>query len=136
MDNKERISLSMYNIIKGIRDSLSLPTHSVLAKTLYYSIGLLCCSALSKLLGLYTFISWQGALLCTALLILLLWRERSENDALLRMYSAARLSARKIALKGKSAGTSLSARRPHDSNKHSKGKTGRGNKSNVKGKNR
>lgn len=136
MNDKERLSLSMYNIILGLRNTLSLPSHDVLEKTLYYSLGLLCCSTISQLMGFYTFISWNGALLCTALLILLLWKERSENDALLRMYTAARLSARKVARKGKSASASLSARRPSNGNKHTKGKVSKRNKSNAKGKNR
>lgn len=134
MDDKERLSLSIYSIVNSIKDTLSLPSHDILEKTLYYSLGLLCCSVMSKLLGFYTFIEWPGALLCTALLILLLWLERSENDALLRMYSNARLSARKIARKGKSASAYLSARRPNNGHKRSQGKAGKRNKSNAKSK--
>ena len=136
MDDKERISLSMYNIIINLRNTLSLPTHDVLEKTLNYSLGLLCCSVISQLFGFYTFISWNGALLCTALLIILLWKERSENDALLRMYSTARLSIKQAARKGKDASASIRARRLNDGNKHSKGQVSKRRKSNAKSKNR
>ena len=81
MNDKEKLSLCIYRIMRNFRDTLSLPTHATLEKTLYYSLGLLSCSIVSSLLGFYTFISWYGAFTCTALLILLLWLERSENDA-------------------------------------------------------
>lgn len=134
MDDKERLSVSLYKIVCSIKDTLSLPTHATLEKTLYYSFGLFCCSGLSKLMGFYTFISWQGALLCTALLILLLWIERSENDALLRMYRTARLSAQKVVRRRQTSGTSNSTRRVSDKSAGNKRKTSRGVKSNAKGK--
>ena len=134
MDNKERLSLYLYDIVISIRDTLSLPTHKSLEKTFYFSLGLLLCSLLSELLGFYTFISWQGCLICIGLLLLLLWLERSENDALLRMYRTARLSAQKVVRRRQTSGTSNSTRRVSDKSAGNKRKTSRGVKSNAKGK--
>ena len=111
MNDKERLSLQIYPIILSVRDTLSLPTHKTLEKTLYYSLGLLLSSLLSELLGFYTFISWQGCLICIGLLILLLWIERSENDALLRMYRSARVSAEEAMRRAANASSRISGQR-------------------------
>ena len=119
MDDKERISLQIYDIVLSIRDTLSLPTHASLEKTLYFSMGLLLCSILSELLKFYTFISWQGCLICIVLLLLLLWIERSENDALLRMYRSARVSAEKALRRAKNASANSGSRRSANNNNSS-----------------
>ena len=123
MDDKEKMSLLIYNAILSVRDTLSLPTHKTIEKTLIYSVVLLVCSALSTLLRFYTFVSWQGALLCTLLLVLLLWIERRENDALLRMYRTAELSAKKVMRRAKDAGTGHSSRRSSTNSNSGKQKT-------------
>ena len=116
MDIKKRISLSIYNIVLSVRDTLSLPTHNTLEKTLYYSAALLACSILSELIGFYTFISWQGALICVVALVALLWMERSENDALLKMYRTARVSAEKALRRAKAASSGISSKRSSTGN--------------------
>lgn len=126
MDDKERFSLYLYDIAISIRDTLSLPTHKTLEKTFYFSLGLLLCSLLSELLGFYTFISWQGCLICIGLLLLLLWLERRENDALLRMYRTARVSAEKAVRRAKSASTGVSSGRSSDVNNSSTEKARKG----------
>lgn len=83
---KEQLSLSMYGIVRSIKDTLSLPTHDTLARTLIYNIALFLCSLISRLLGFYTFISWQGSLACLVSLVVLLWIERAENDTLAKAY--------------------------------------------------
>ena len=108
MNEKEIISLSIYDIVHSVKNTFSLPTHATLEKTFYYSVALLFCSILSELLGFYTFISWQGDLLCVGLLVLLLWMERSENDALLKMYRTAKVSAEKAVRRAKTAGSNIS----------------------------
>ena len=123
MDDKEKMSLLIYNAILSVRDTLSLPTHKTIEKTLIYSVVLLVCSALSTLLRFYTFVSWQGALLCTLLLVLLLWIERRENDALLRMYRTAELSAKKAMRRAKDAGNGHSSRRGSTNSNSSQQKT-------------
>lgn len=96
MKDSEKISLSLYKVVLSIRDTLSLPTHKTLEKSLYLSIALFVCSAISTLLGFYTFISWQGALICTISLVVLLFMERNENDTLLRMYKSAQVAAKRV----------------------------------------
>lgn len=95
MDDKERLSLAIYGIIVSVRDALSLPTHATLLNSFIFSALLFVCSLLSSLLGFYTFIGWPGSLICTLVLGTLLFIERSENDALSRMYRSAKLSAKK-----------------------------------------
>lgn len=124
MNNKEKISLCVYDIVLSVRDTISLPTHETLERTLKFSLLLLVCSILSSLLGFYTFISWQGCLICIVLLVILLWIERSENDALLRMYSSAKLSAEKALRRAKDAGSSISSRRSADNNDCIESETG------------
>jgi hypothetical protein len=116
MDDKEKLSLSIYDAVCSVKDTLSLPIHSTIVKTLYYSLALLACSIFSELTGFYTFISWQGCLACSVLLVILLWIERSENDALLKMYRAARVSTEKALRRAKAASTRYSSKRSTDWN--------------------
>lgn len=125
MDDKERISLSIYDLFVSVRDTFSLPTHKTLEKTFYFSIALFVCSVLSELLGFYTFISWQGCIICVALLLILLWMERSENDALSKMYRAARLSAEKTIRRAKAASSSISSKRGSNVNNRRTETTGK-----------
>lgn len=111
MNDKERLSLCFYSILVSMRDTLSLPTDSTLEKCLKLSAALFATTVISRLLGFFTFISWQGSLLCTVILVALLWKERRENDALLRMYRNARVSAQKAAQYAKTAGAYLDDRR-------------------------
>lgn len=92
---QEQLSLAIYGIVVSIRDTLSLPTHNTLMQTTIYSAVLFLCTLVSDLLGFYTFIGWPGALICTVCLGILLFIERSEQDALSRMYRSAKLSAQK-----------------------------------------
>ena len=119
MNEKERISLSIHGIVLSMRDTLSLPTHATLEKTLYFSLALLACSVFSELTRFYTFISWQGCLICIASLVILLWIERSENDALLKMYRAAKVSTEKALRRAKTAGTSSNRGRSSAGNNRS-----------------
>lgn len=105
MNDNSRISLMIYNTLVSIKNTLSLPTHATLEKTFIYSLILFGCSILSTLLKFYTFISWQGCLICIIALFTLLWIERSENDALLRMYRTVRVSAEKTLQRTKTAGS-------------------------------
>lgn len=125
MTDKERFSVSFYKIIVCIKDAFTLPTHNTVEQTLILSAILFGCTTLSTLLGFYTFISWQGALICTVFHVVLLYKERSENDALLRMYRNARVSAEKVMQRAKSASTSISGERRTNSNRTSKQKTGK-----------
>lgn len=110
MDDK-KISLSIYGIVLSVRDTLSLPTHKTIATSAAFSAGLFVVSLVFDLLEFYVFISWQGALMCTLALVLLLWIERSENDALLRMYRSARVSTEKVVLRAKTAGSHINSKR-------------------------
>ncbi len=85
---KEKLSLAMYNIVLSIRDNISLPTHATISRVLILSIAMLICSVISTLLHFYTFISWQGCAACVAVLLILLWVERAQNDTLLKAYKA------------------------------------------------
>lgn len=107
MKDFERLSLSIHGMLLKTYETISLPTHVTLEGTFKFSLILLACSVLSTLLGFYTFISWQGCLICVVLLTILLFIERSENDALLRMYRTARLSAEKALRRAASAGTGI-----------------------------
>lgn len=125
MTDQEKISVSFYKIIVSIKDAFSLPTHNTIESTLKLSVVLFVCTVLSTLLGFYTFISWQGSLLCTVFHVVLLYKERSENDALLRMYRNARVSAEKAVQRAKNAGASVGGRRSANSNSSVKQKTGK-----------
>lgn len=87
---KEKMALGMYDTMKEMHSVMSLPTHSSMERTLYFSIGLFFCTTICRLIGFYTFLSWQGCLLCVLALVIFLFVERKENDTLLRMYSNAR----------------------------------------------
>lgn len=92
---KEKLSLAMYNIVLSIRDNVTLPTHGTIAKVLILSIAMLICSIISRLLRFYTFISWQGCLICVGVLLVLLWVERAQNDTLIKAYKAGAAYAKK-----------------------------------------
>lgn len=133
--NEEKFAQLIYNIVIDVRDTLSLPTHKTLATTTAFSLGLFAVSLLADLLKFYTFVSWQGSLICTIALVILLWIERSENDALLRMYRSARASAEKAVCRAKTAGSNLNSKRSANRNDRNKQATGKRNERGSKGKN-
>ncbi len=92
---KEKLSLAMYDIVLSIRNNISLPTHGTISKVLVLSIALFVCSVISSLLRFYTFISWEGSLICVIVLLILLWVERAQNDTLIRAYKAGAKYAKK-----------------------------------------
>lgn len=105
MNENEKLARTIYTMIKNLKQVILLPTDKSLEDTFKFSLLLTCISAVSSLLGFYTFISWQGALTCTVFLLFLLFIERRENDALLRMYKHAQLSAQKVKQRAKSTST-------------------------------
>lgn len=106
MNENEKLARTIYTMLKNLKQVILLPTDKSLEDTFKFSLLLTCVSAISSLLGFFTFISWQGALTCTAFLLFLLFIERRENDALLRMYKHAQLSAQKVKQRAKDASAS------------------------------
>ena len=125
MTESEKLSVSIYSIAEGLKDTVSLPTPDTVEKTTFLSVILFGCSLVSDAIGMYTFISWQGAGLCTLVLGVLLYMERSENNALSRMYRNARVSIEKDVKRAKDAGSRLSGRRSSNSNNRTKQKAKR-----------
>lgn len=93
---KEKLSLAMYDIVLSIRDNITLPTHGTIANVLILAIAMLLCSIISRLFRFYTFISWQGCLICVVVLLVLLWVERAQNDTLVKAYKAGAAYAKKV----------------------------------------
>lgn len=125
MTESEKLSVSIYSIAEGLKDTVSLPTPDTVEKTTLLSVILFGCSLVSEAIGMYTFISWQGSGLCTLVLGVLLYMERSENNALSRMYRNARVSIEKDVKRAKDAGSRLSSRRSANSNNRTKQKAKR-----------
>lgn len=125
MTESEKLSVSIYSIAEGLKDTVSLPTPDTVEKTTLLSFILFGCSLVSEAIGMYTFISWQGSGLCTLVLGVLLYMERSENNALSRMYRNARVSIEKDVKRAKDAGSRLSSRRSANSNNRTKQKAKR-----------
>ena len=125
MTESEKLSVSIYSIAEGLKDTVSLPTPDTVEKTTFLSVILFGCSLVSEAIGMYTFISWQGSGLCTLVLGVLLYMERSENNALSRMYRNARVSIEKDVKRAKDAGSRLSSRRSANSNNRTKQKAKR-----------
>ena len=125
MTESEKLSVSIYRIAEGLKDTVSLPTPDTVEKTTFLSVILFGCSLVSEAIGMYTFISWQGSGLCTLVLGVLLYMERSENNALSRMYRNARVSIEKDVKRAKDAGSRLSSRRSANSNNRTKQKAKR-----------
>ena len=125
MTESEKLSVSIYSIAEGLKDTVSLPTPDTVEKTAFLSVILFGCSLVSEAIGMYTFISWQGSGLCTLVLGVLLYMERSENNALSRMYRNARVSIEKDVKRAKDAGSRLSSRRSANSNNRTKQKAKR-----------
>ena len=125
MTESEKLSVSIYSIAEGLKDTVSLPTPDTVEKTTFLSVILFGCSLVSDAIGMYTFISWQGSGLCTLVLGVLLYMERSENNALSRMYRNARVSIEKDVKRAKDAGSRLSSRRSANRNNRTKQKAKR-----------
>ena len=125
MTESEKLSVSIHSIAEGLKDTVSLPTPDTVEKTTFLSVILFGCSLVSEAIGMYTFISWQGSGLCTLVLGVLLYMERSENNALSRMYRNARVSIEKDVKRAKDAGSRLSSRRSANSNNRTKQKAKR-----------
>lgn len=120
MNDSEKVSLQLYKIVVGIKDTLSLPTQNTLEKTIQYSMAMLVSSVLSQLLGFYTFLSWQGCLLCTLVLIIFILIERGEKSAILKMYSTARASTQAALRRAKAAGSRANSKSGRANNNRNK----------------
>lgn len=125
MKESEKLSMCVYSVAEGMKDTLSLPTPETLEKTTMLSAVLFGCSLVSDAIGMYTFISWQGSGLCTLILGVLLYMERSENNALSRMYRNARVSLKKDVQRAKDAGSRIRGGRGSNSSNRSKQKAGK-----------
>ena len=136
MTESEKLSVSIYSIAEGLKDTVSLPTPDTVEKTTFLSAILFGCSLVSEAIGMYTFISCQGAGLCTLVLGVLLYMERSENNALSRMYRNARVSSKKDVRRAKSSGSSKRGGRSTDSNRSTKQKAGKRKKPSNNSKNK
>ena len=136
MTESEKLSVSIYNIVEGMKDTISLPTPTTLEKTVQLSTFLFGCSLVSDMIGMYTFISWQGAGLCTLFLGVLFYMERSENNALSRMYRNPRVSSKKDVRRAKSSGSSKRGGRSTNSNRSTKQKAGKRKKPGNNSKNK
>lgn len=104
---KERLSLAIYDVVWSMKNTLSFPVHDTLYKSFLYSLLMFGIIIIAKLLKVYTFLSWQGCLICALVLGILLWVERAQNNAYERTLEQARRAlkeakkkARKMASKG------------------------------------
>lgn len=122
----EKISVGVHDALVSITNTLTLPTHKTLLKTFKLSVTVTAISFLSNLIGFYTFISWQGALLCTCMLFVFLYMERRNNDELLRVYGSAKLRAEEAIRRAKGAGAGLHSRRVTNDSGESTTSTGEG----------
>ena len=104
---QERLSLSFYRVLSNLHKVLAFPTHATLEKSFKFSLVMSACTGISTLLGYYTFITWYSALTCTAIIFIVLWRERAENDALIKMYTRARQRAESAKKRAKAISDSL-----------------------------
>ena len=114
MSEQDKLAQIIIDILKGFRNLIILPTDKTIESTFKWSLILSATTTVCALLKVYTFISWQGAWLCTGVLFALLYKERRENDALLRMYHSVELSARKIKSRAENASTNIRMRRNHE----------------------
>ena len=103
---KERLSLALYDVVWNIKNTLSLPVHDTLYKSLLYSLLLFGVSLIGDIGGFYTFVSWQGALICAIVLGVLLWVERAQNNA----YEVAMKKARAAYIKAKKRAQQLNSK--------------------------
>lgn len=87
---KERLSLVIYDVVWSIKNTLSLPVHDTLYKSFLFSLLMLGIGLIGAIGGFYIFISWQGSLICSVVLGVLLWVERAQNNAYERTYKIAR----------------------------------------------
>lgn len=95
MKQNDLITL-LFTVLKESVDTVTLPTGKNLLPSLKYSCIILLASSLSKIFGLFTFISWQGALLGVVCLLCLCYIERSEDNEVSRLYRDVKLRANDI----------------------------------------
>lgn len=114
MSEQDKLAGIIIDILKEFRNLIVLPTDKTIESTFKWSLILSAITTLCTLLKVYTFVSWQGAWLCTAVLFALLYKERRDNDALLRMYHSVELSARKIKSRAEDAGAHIRMQRNHE----------------------
>lgn len=85
-----------YNILVAVADTLRLPTGWSLLCCLKISVVVCLSSAIGSFFHLYTFISWQGALIAVIVLCVLAYMERSGNNELSKMYLELKSSFRRL----------------------------------------
>lgn len=138
MSDQDRFAQLLIEVLKSCRDLIFLPTDKRMETTFKWSLCLTALNAIFAILGVYTFLSWEGCLLCSLMLFLLLFIERRENDALSRMYHTVELSVKEAKRRAESASTSIGVRRSGKRDNPAKQKAGgktstRGRNNNTRG---
>jgi hypothetical protein len=101
--DKEVIADAIMEILRTCVESIAMPTGKLLLPTLGFSASVTVVSAASKLLGLASFVRWEGAALATLLLLGLCVIEMGEENEVSKMYSTAKSRVRSIAGRRKNA---------------------------------
>ena len=77
-----KFMLLMYGALKQMRDVVAMPTDSNIETLVVISVALSVITGFAGLLHIFTFISWQGAVINSTILIALMCYEKGENNAL------------------------------------------------------
>lgn len=86
----------LYTVVVSVADTLRLPTGQSLLCCLQVSGIVFLSSLIGSIFHLYTFISWQGALIALIVLGVLAFMERSGNNELSKMYMELKSSVRRL----------------------------------------
>lgn len=96
MDNEILLEY-VKSIVECMIDTFRLPTHDTIWDTFKYSCISTVVCAVCSLFNIFTFLSWQGCLICSLALGIMLFVERNENDSLQKAYDKAKRLKNKVA---------------------------------------
>lgn len=101
---RDKLSVILHALFESVKysvEAFSLPTGKHLIPSIIFGAIILAVSVISELFHLFTFISWQGALIGELFLITILIIERSERHEVSAFYSTAKNSVEAVVRRAK-----------------------------------
>ena len=86
----------VFNALSDCMDNIVMPIGKKLMPTFFILVCISIISTIASAIGIYTVLDYRGCWLCTALMLILCYKERRSNSDILRLYGIAKLCSTKV----------------------------------------
>lgn len=86
-EQSHRLVVLFCNSITELNDTIIMPTTDNIEELWKYACALFAITALFSYFNVYTFISWQGALLHTFIMTFIMFKEKGDQNIIMKAYN-------------------------------------------------